>query len=157
MHSNKGRQFEGKVFKGMCELLQIEKTRTTPYHPASDGMVERFNRTLLSMLSTFVQDNQNDWNEQLPYIGMAYRSTDHETTSLFPNMLMLGRETTTPLDIMYEMPPSVKPIPINDWVWELQERMQLAHTIVRKHTGRSMNRQKHYMDNKLSFEAFSST
>jgi len=44
--------------------------------------------------------------------------------------------------------------PINDWVWELQERMQLAHTIVITHTGRSMNRQKHYRDNKLSFEAF---
>ena len=57
IHSDQGRQFESNLFKEMCKLLGIEKTRTTPYHPESDGMVERFNRTLATMLSAFVSSN----------------------------------------------------------------------------------------------------
>ena len=56
IHSDQGKQFESKLFKELCQLLQIDKTRTTPYHPQSDGMVERFNRTLVTMLSNFVND-----------------------------------------------------------------------------------------------------
>jgi hypothetical protein len=47
-------------------VLQIQKTRTTPYHPQSAGMVERNNRTILTMLSAFVNEHQNDWDED-PY------------------------------------------------------------------------------------------
>jgi hypothetical protein len=47
---------------------------------------------------------------------MAYRATAHETTGFSPNMLMLGRETSTPLDLVYDMPPGIKPVPANMWV-----------------------------------------
>ena len=120
IHSDQGKQFESKLFKELCQLLQIDKTRTTPYHPQSDGMVERFNRTLVTMLSNFVNDHHTDWDELIPYVLMAYRSCEHETTGLTPNMLMLGREVSTPLDIMYEMPHSIKPIPVHNWVWQLK-------------------------------------
>jgi hypothetical protein len=119
IHSDQGRQFESQLFAEMCELLQIKKTRTTPYHPQSDGMVERFNRTLVTMLSTYVNDHHTNWDEMLPYVMMAYRSCEHETTGITPNMCMLVRETTCPLDIMFEMPPSIKPVPTYQYVWEL--------------------------------------
>ena len=48
IHSDQGRNFESELFAEMCQLLGIKKTRTTPYHPQSDGMVERFNCTLES-------------------------------------------------------------------------------------------------------------
>jgi hypothetical protein len=53
------------------------------------------------MLSAFVNEHQNDWDEHLPYIAMAYRAAEHETTGNTPNYMMLGREVTTPLDIQY--------------------------------------------------------
>ena len=102
IHSDQGTQFESNLFSELCKLLQIKKTRTTPYHPQSDGMVERFNRTLTTMLNMFVKENHKDWDEQIPYVMMAYRATEHETMGLSPNMLMLGRETSTPLDLVYE-------------------------------------------------------
>ena len=54
IHSDQGRQFESQLFAEMCKILQIQKTRTTAYHPQSDGMIERFNRALCGMLSTLV-------------------------------------------------------------------------------------------------------
>ena len=134
IHSDQGRQFESNLFQEMCKLFGIEKTRTTPYHPQSDGMVERFNRTLATMLTAYVSSNQRDWDSQLPYVTMAYRSTDHETTGMSPNMLMFGREVSTPLDLMFELPNLSKPIPNNQWVWELRDRIETAHTLVRQYT-----------------------
>lgn len=140
MHSDQGLQYESRLFQEMCKLLDIQKTHTTPYHPQSDGMVERFNRTLTTMLSGFVNEHHTDWDVHLPYVMMAYRSAQHETTGMTPNMLMLGRETATPLDLMYEMPPQIKETPNNKWVWELQERLESAHTFVRKKMSQSMVR-----------------
>ena len=54
VHSDQGRQFESILLKEVCNLLQIRKTHTTPYRPQGNGMVERFNRTLLDMLATAV-------------------------------------------------------------------------------------------------------
>ena len=56
--SDQGRQFESGIMEELCKLLQIEKSRTTPYHPQGDGLVERANRTLLSMLSTVVGEHK---------------------------------------------------------------------------------------------------
>lgn len=114
IHSDHGRQFTSKLFLEMCRLLQIKKRRTTPYHPESDGMVERFNRTLCTMLSAFVEDNHRDWDLQPPYLMMAYRAAEHETMGMSPNIMMLGRETSTPLDVIYEMPSYLKSVPTND-------------------------------------------
>ena len=52
LHSNQGKQFESKVVSAICQLLQIDKSRTTPCHPQSDGLVERFKCTLTDMLMT---------------------------------------------------------------------------------------------------------
>ena len=117
-------------------------------------MVERFNKTLTAMLIAFVNENHINWDEQLQYIMMAYRSTEHETTGLTPNMCMLGRETTCPLDIRYEMLPAIKNIPQNIWVWKLQENLEMAHTKVRQNISDNMKRLKRYHDESLSFETF---
>ena len=71
IHSDQGRQYESILLAEVCNCLQIQKTRTTPYHPQSDGMVERFNKTLATMLSAYVDENHRDWDEHIPYVMMA--------------------------------------------------------------------------------------
>ena len=154
IHTDQGVQFESNLFQEMCRLLQIQKTRTTPYHPQSDGMAERNNRTILTMLSAFVNEHQNDWGEHLPYISMAYRAAEHETTGNTPNYMMLGREVTTPLDIQYCMPRSIAHIPQNRWAWILKDRMEETHKHVRENVKGAMHRQKKYYDQKLSWQSF---
>ena len=105
LHSDQGTNFESAVFQGMCELLGIDKTRTTPFHPQSDGQVERFNATLQNILATTAERCHWDWDVMIPYAVMAYRATKHSSTGLTPNMMLFGREITEPVDLVAGLPP----------------------------------------------------
>lgn len=96
LHSDQGRNFESRVFTAMCERLGIQKTRTTPLRPQSDGLVERFNRTLGQQLAILPSSHQRDWDDHLPLVLMSCRSAVQESTSCTPALLMLGRELRTP-------------------------------------------------------------
>ena len=104
LHTDQGRNFESALLKEICKLLGITKTRTTPYHPQSDGMIERFNRTILNMLSTVVLDDEHNWDLHLPTLMMAYRTSRHETTGATPFSLVYGREAKLPEDILFNLP-----------------------------------------------------
>ena len=80
LHSDQGRQFDGLVLKEICRILQIRKSRTSPYHPQCDGLVERLNRTLLSMLATSAKDNPLNWEEYLQPVCFAYNTSIHSST-----------------------------------------------------------------------------
>ena len=60
IHSDKDASFESKTIKKLCEIAGIKKSRTTPYHPMGNGIVERFNKTLLNMLGTLQEDQKSD-------------------------------------------------------------------------------------------------
>ena len=119
LHSDQGRNFESAVFSEMCRLLGIEKTRTTPLHPQSDGMVERFNRTLEAQLSKFVDDNQRNWDQCVPLLMMAYRSAVHETSGSTPAQVMLGRDIRLPVDLITGRPEAECTLPVTDYVQNL--------------------------------------
>ena len=99
IHSDQGREFENGLMKSLCALLGCTKTRTAPYHPESDGIIERFNRTCLMMLSMFVNDRRDNWDELLPFIMHAYRTSVHESTGYSPFRLMMGEECSLPQDV----------------------------------------------------------
>ena len=99
LHSDQGRDFEGKVIKSLCQFAGIRKSRTTPYHPQGNGQTEKFNKTLLSMLGTFDQDNNSRWPEYLSPLVYAYNCTKHSTTGFSPFLLMFGREPHLPIDV----------------------------------------------------------
>ena len=81
----------------LCLLLGVHRTCTTPYHLASDGLVERFNRTLL--MAMFAREHREDWDYLLPTMMMAYRSSVHESTGFSPYRLMFSEECTLPMDV----------------------------------------------------------
>ena len=92
IHSYQGREFEN-------HLMGAHRTRTTPYHPASDGLVEKFNRTLLMLLAMFAGEHRGDWDDLLLAVMMAYRSSVHESTGLSLYRLMFREECTLPINI----------------------------------------------------------
>ncbi|KAK4309250.1 hypothetical protein Pmani_007956 [Petrolisthes manimaculis] len=132
LHSDQGREFESRVFHECCELLGIHKTRTTPLRPQSDGMVERFNRTLADELAKYCDESQRDWDIKLPVLLMAYRSGVHEATGYTPACLMLGRELRLPVDLATGRPPDEElPTVTTGYATALQERLDKAGRQVR--------------------------
>ena len=83
LHSDQCRNFESLLVKELCSLTGVYKTRTTPFHPRSDGLTERANRTLLHMLRCTSQDNPQDWPARLHSVLSAYRMTKHSVHGYF--------------------------------------------------------------------------
>ena len=72
IHTDQGRNFESNLFSELCSLLDIHKTRTTPYYPQSDGLVERLNRTLRQLLTIEMQKFPEDtWDDHLAPLMLA--------------------------------------------------------------------------------------
>lgn len=101
LHSDQGSNFESEVSQEMCHILGISKTRTTAYNPMSDGLIERFNKTLINIVSTMIDPHKNhrDGDRYLPFATSAYRCRAQESIGESPNMMMLGREVTLPVDL----------------------------------------------------------
>nr|XP_023993051.1 uncharacterized protein LOC112069894 [Salvelinus alpinus] len=143
IHSDQGRSFESRVFATMCERLGMHKTRTTPLHPQSDGLVERFNKTLGQQLVIVSAKHQRDWDKHLPMVLMACRSAVQDSTSCTPALLMLGREIRTPVEMAFGLPldsPHVPPGP--ESARRLQDRLETAHTFAREQLVNAGVRQK---------------
>ena len=124
VHTDQGKNFEAKIIKEICTLLDIKKTRTTAYHPQSDGLVERFNRTLLGMLSMAVREDEQGWDLLLPTLLLAYRTSHHATTGSTPFELMFGRDPRLPEDVLFSIPGAVEDP--SQYVEVLKNRMQQA-------------------------------
>ena len=106
IHSDQGANIESKLINSLCDLTGMKKTRTTPYHPMGNGMVERFNRTLLNMLGT-LQDNQKaDWKAHLSTLTHAYNAATHDSTDFSPFYLMFGRHPRLAVDAFLGIPES---------------------------------------------------
>ena len=92
---DQGGEFGSNLFKELEKFCAITKRRTTPYHPQTNGCVERMNSTLLSMLRTLEEDRKGKWNEYVNKMLHAYNCTTHESTGFSPYFLMFGREPST--------------------------------------------------------------
>ena len=78
LHSDQGRNFASKLFEQVMQLPERDKTRTTPFHPQSNAVIERMNKTLQNKLAKCINEEQSNWSQKLPYIMIAYRSSVHE-------------------------------------------------------------------------------
>lgn len=98
--SDQGRDFESNLIREVCQLAGIDKCRTTPYHPSSNP-VERFNRSIISMLRSLELDQKVDWRKHLPAAVHAYNCCIHQTTGFCPYYLFFGRAPRLPIDLAF--------------------------------------------------------
>jgi len=105
LHSKDGQNFDSRLMLEALEQLGVSKTRTIPLHPQSDGMVERYVKTIEEHLRKVVSTHPWDWDGRLPIFLLAYRASTHETTGVTPSSMVFGRELHLPCDLMFGGPP----------------------------------------------------
>ena len=110
LHSDLGSNFTSRVMRNICDIFDILPTHTTAYHPAGNGAVERFNRTLTDLIATGVQDATDSWDLNLNLMLMAHRSTV-TTHGYTPFYILHGFEMKVPIDLQYGLP---QPLPDGD-------------------------------------------
>ena len=95
--SDRGTHFRNEIVDGICEKFRIKHKLSSPYHPQTNGLVERFNRTLCEGLAK-VTERENEWDRYIESVLFAYRTNKHNTTKRTPFFMVYGREAILPID-----------------------------------------------------------
>nr|VZI34399.1 unnamed protein product [Spirometra erinaceieuropaei] len=145
-HTNCGSNFDSRLFQEVCRTLDVNKTRTTPYHPEGNGLVERTSRTLHNYLLAFCKDShEHDWDTQLPFCLMAYRSSIHSSTGFTPRNLWTGRDLRLPVDLQHPLDVP-DPNSVTTYASELRETIRTAYNAACETLGASSILQKTQCD-----------
>jgi hypothetical protein len=90
IHTDGGKEFVNKLLTEMCELLNVQQTKTSPYHPQCNAQVEVFNKTVKKYLASYVDETTLNWDEFLPALMLAYNTSYHSTIATTPFELLFG-------------------------------------------------------------------
>ncbi|KAF7702362.1 hypothetical protein HF521_001645, partial [Silurus meridionalis] len=90
--TDQGREFVNTINTEVCKMLGIKRSLCAPYHPQTNGLVERLNGTLQRALAKLVEDKPNTWDQYLDAVMFGLRTKKQLTTQFSPFYLMFGRE-----------------------------------------------------------------
>ena len=138
--SDQGSNFQSYLIAELWELLDVHKLRTTPYHPECDGLSERFNRTLISMVSAFIDEKQDNWDKLLPMLTFAYNTAVHGTTKCTPFELIYGRKPKIPLDVICDEKKVNLQLTPEDYAENVSKVLEDIFKRVRQNTGVKMDK-----------------
>ena len=149
--SDQGRCYESNLFHELCHILEIKKTRTSPRNPKCNGLAERFNRTLIQMIKSYLKGEQIEWDKNLHFITAAYRATPQDSTGFTPNVLMLGRETRLPVELVLGNTTSEGVLTnYGEYVQDIRQHLVRAHDVARRHLGQAAQHQREIYDIRTS-------
>lgn len=109
--TDQGPQFESKLFSEFSKIMGTQRTRTTSYHPQSNGLVERFHRQLKASL--YARENISNWSTELPFILLGFRTAIKEDLGHTPAQLVYGQNLKIPGDFIVASKDSISSAPLN--------------------------------------------
>ena len=139
-------EFLSEVLQETAELLGMRQLPTSGGHPQTDGLVERFNRTLKQMLAKVVSKNGCDWDKQLGPVLLAYRAALHSSTNLSPFYLLYGRDPQLPTALDFRVPVSRYPTVETDYGQELAKELKKIREIAKSTIQKKQKEQKKFYD-----------
>ncbi|KAA3677531.1 uncharacterized protein DEA37_0011338 [Paragonimus westermani] len=142
LHSDQGAAFESHPVEDVFRMLWIHKTRTTPHHPQSNGLVERTDRTVLTIPRAVIGRYQTDyWDKIPPHCVLAYMAAVNSSTGYTPSLLTLGHELRLPIEVLTPLAPAeCRGLP--HYARELGERLRVIYKIAAQHQSMSQHHQK---------------
>ena len=146
--TDQGTNFMSQLLAEVYKFLRIKPIRTSPYHPQTDGLVERFNKTLKTMVRKMAISEGRDWDTLLPYVLFAYREVPQASTGFSPFELLYGREVRGPLDVLRETweEPTSGGENVISHVLSMREKLATMSAIVRENMERAQATQKTWYD-----------
>ena len=117
---------------------------TSGGHPQTDGLVERFNRTLKQMLAKIVKKGGHDWDELLGPVLLAYRATPHASSGMSPFYLLYGRDPQLPSQLEFQLPVARYPVMETEYGQELARELKQACNVAKQNIGKKQKEQKKY-------------
>ena len=131
---DQGREFDNRLFHELERFCGIVRSRTTPYHPQSNGTCERMNSTLLHMLRTLAESEKPGWHRHVNKLMAAYNATTHSSTGYSPHFLLFGQEPLLPLDVILSshLGGTQRVHSYNNFITEWEARMKEAYEIAHK-------------------------
>ena len=150
IHSDLGSNYESRIFRELCDLLEIKKSRTSVRNPKGNGQTERFNKTLVQMIRAYLTEEQNEWDLNLGCLAAAYRATPNESSKMTPNLLMLGKQVRLPAELAFGSSTMTNESvsSYGEYVEKLKANMQRAHELCRKYLRDSAKRQTDIYDHR---------
>ena len=139
---DQGREFENQLFHHLEKYCGMIRSRTSPYHPMTNGACERMNSTVLQMLRTLPENEKSKWPDKLNYLMFIYNSTEHSTTKMSPYFLMFGRKPLLPIDFKLTgvSKRTLTVTTYRDYVRDYEKRMQEAYYLVKKYSSEAKDK-----------------
>lgn len=141
--SDRGRAFLSDTVEALLKQCQIIHRSTTAYHPQTNGMTERFNRTLSDMLAMYVDSAHSNWDQVLPFVTYAYNTATQTTTGFSPFFLLYGREPTSTMDTILPYHPDASETTL---LSEAHTFAEECRQLARSFTTENQAQQKHNRD-----------
>ncbi|CAF3381404.1 unnamed protein product, partial [Rotaria sp. Silwood2] len=122
--SDRGTHFQNKLMENLQNLIGYNHIYSTPYHPQTNGVAERFNATFVAQISKLQNAQHNNWDEYLQAVVFAYNTGVHKSTKFSPYELLYGRTARLPIHIQPKEFTFLKP---NDYFEQLKKTLRIFH------------------------------
>ena len=99
--SDRGTSFTSSVIEEICKILCVKQLQTIPYHPQTNGLVERLHQMIMHMIRKLGEDKKADWPSPLAEIAHAYNAIGSAVTGYSPHYLMFGWRPRLPVDFYF--------------------------------------------------------
>ena len=153
LHHDMGGEFENQLLKRLEELSGVLHSRTTLYHPQGNGLVERMNCTLLSMLRTPPETHKSRWKDHINKLIHAYNCTVHESTGYSPFFLFFGCSPRLPIDVLFDLEVETGAKSHVEYVTKWKSAMQEAYSLASKSARKNAMRRKKNYDKRVRSSA----
>ena len=147
--SDKGSQFTSDLMKEVCRLISLKQLFTTPYNPKCNGLCERMNGVLKSMLKKMCQEKPKDWDRYLSAVLFAYREVPQASTGFSPFELLYERTVHGPMQVLKELWTEKETPEVSNtyqYVFELRNRLEETCKIARDSLYDAQSVYKHHYD-----------
>ena len=157
--SDQGSQFNSDLMKQFHALCGTQAVRTAPYHPQTNGTVERFHGTLKAMLRKVVHSQPKAWHRYLPALLFACRELPSESTGFSPFELLFGRKPRGPIALLADTwieadPTDSEGKPLYQYLFDLKNTISETCEIALQHSKQAQTKNKTYFDRKAKPRSF---